>query len=93
MPRHPHILNAATNLLGICFLIVSGLKIANMNARSYADEIAWVAAMLLFVSTLAAYAAIRNNGARPWQAELADRAFIGGVLALMLAVSLVVIYL
>jgi hypothetical protein len=93
MHRHPHILNAATNLLGICFLIISGLKIANLNARSSADEIAWVAAMLLFTSTLVAYLALRNDESKPWQTRLADGAFIGGVIALMLAVTVAAIFL
>ncbi len=86
MHRPPHILNASTNLLGICFIIITGLRLASANARSYADEVAWLAAILLFTSTLSAYLAIRNHGARPWQAQVADAAFIGGVCALALSV-------
>jgi hypothetical protein len=93
MNRHSHILNASTNLLGICFLIISGLKFANLNARSYADEFSWVAAMLLFTSTLVAYLALRNEDSKAWQTRLADRAFIGGVITLMTAVTVAAIYL
>ena len=92
MHRHPHILNASTNLLGICFLIIGGLKIANLNARSYADEIAWGAAMLLFTSTLIAYLALRNDESKLWQTKLADGMFMAGVVALMLAVTVAAIY-
>jgi hypothetical protein len=93
MHRPPHILNASTNFLGICFIIITGLRLASANARSYADEVAWVAALLLFTSTLSAYLSIRNHGARPWQARVADAAFLGGVTVLALSVVIAAIYL
>jgi hypothetical protein len=93
MHRPPHILNASTNLLGICFIIITGLRLASANARSYADEVAWVAALLLFTSTLTSYLAIRNEGARAWQTQVADKAFLGGVTALALSVVIAAIYL
>ncbi len=93
MHRPPHILNASTNLLGICFVIITGLRLASANARSYADEVAWLAALLLFTSTLSAYLAIRNHGARRWQVRLADTTFIGGVCALALSVVIAAVYL
>jgi hypothetical protein len=83
MHRHPHILNAATNLLGICFVIIGGLKLTNQNPNSYSDEIAWVAAASLCASIIVSYSAIRANSAKPWQTTVADWAFIGGVLALV----------
>jgi hypothetical protein len=63
------------------------------DARSYADEVAWVAALLLFTSTLSAYLSIRNHGARPWQARVADAAFLGGVTVLALSVVIAAIWL
>ena len=41
MNHHPHILNAACNLLGICFIVIGSLKLADLNSRSYGDEAAW----------------------------------------------------
>jgi hypothetical protein len=93
MHRPPHILNASTNLLGICFIIITGLRLASANARSYADEVAWVAALLLFTSTLSSYLAIRNHGARNWQIRVSDAAFLGGVTTLALSVVIAAIYL
>jgi hypothetical protein len=80
--RPPHILSASTNLLGICFIIITGLRLANANARSYADEVAWLAALFLFVAAMTAYLSIRNENARPWQVTVADAAFLGGMCAL-----------
>jgi hypothetical protein len=93
MNRHPHILNAASNLLGICFVVIGGSKISNLNARSYSHETAWVAALLLFVSVLLSYLAIRNEDARKWQIAVADGAFIAGTVTLMLSLVVAVIQL
>jgi hypothetical protein len=55
MNHHPHILNASCNLLGICFIIIGSLKLADLNSRSYGDEIAWAATSLFFVSIITSY--------------------------------------
>jgi len=93
MHRPPHILNASTNLLGICFVIVTGLRLASADARSWADEIVWLAALLLFTSAVSAYLAIRNHGVRKWQVALADWTFLGGISTLAMAVVIAAIYL
>lgn len=91
--RHPHVLNASTNLLAICFVIIGGLKLTDLNAKSHSDETAWVAAALLFTSTACSYLAIRNNDAKEWQSNLADWAFLGGLCALMLSMFLAALIL
>ena len=93
MHRPPYILSASTNLLGICFIIITGLKLASANVRSYADEVAWLAALLLFIAALNAYLAIRNEGARMWQVRVADGAFLGGMTALAVSVIIAAISL
>lgn len=93
MHRPPHILNASTNLLGICLVIITGLKLASANHRSLADELAWVSATLLFAAALNAYLAIRNHGARAWQARVADITFLAGMSALAVSVLIAAISL
>jgi len=93
MHRPPYILSASINLLGICFVIITGLKLASANFRSYADEVAWLAAALLFVAALNAYLAIRNQGAPKWQGETADIAFLGGMTALAISVIIAAVSL
>ena len=85
MNRHPHILNAATNLLAICFVIVGSLKLTNENANTYADELAWLAAFLLLVSILSSYLAIRNDDIFVWQNRTADWAFLAGLGVMVLS--------
>jgi hypothetical protein len=93
MDRHPHILNASTNLLSICFVIIGALKIAGLDSKSYSDETAWVATFLLLTAAIASYAAIRNNDAKDWQTNLADGAFIAGLLTLVFSMILAAIML
>jgi len=88
MHRHPHILNAATNLLGICFIIIGGLKLSNRSSNTYSDEVAWAAAVLLLVSIILSYAAIRNGVAKPWRTRVADWSFLAGLGALMISVMI-----
>lgn len=86
MPKHPHILNAASNLLGIAFVIIAGLNVTRLTGRTLADEVAWAAAVLLALSCLLSYLAIRAepNGERA--ESWADIAFMLGLVALFGAV-------
>jgi hypothetical protein len=93
MQRHPHILNAATNLLAICFVIVGGLKLANRNAATYADELAWFAAFLLLISILSSYLAIRNGDTQIWQNRTADWSFLGALCVLFASMILLSVQL
>jgi len=56
-----HILNAASNLLGIALLIITGLHISNQGRGTIADEVAWGAAVLFSLSCLFSYQAIRQE--------------------------------
>jgi hypothetical protein len=89
MERHPHILNAASNLLGICFLIITGLSLTRSNSRSYADETAWVSAVCFLLSIALSYVAIRTERLAGWPAVWADRVFMLGVAALTASMLIV----
>lgn len=93
MNRHPHILNAATNLLAICFIIVGGLKLANRSQNSYADELAWVAAFLLLMSIVSSYLAIRNDDTLIWQNRAADWSFLAGICVLVASMIVLTVQL
>ena len=85
MERHPNIMNAASNLLGICYLIIAGLSLSKSNSRSLADEIAWIAAMCFLCCLALSYVAIRRQDETGWQAVWGDRIFMLGVAMLTLA--------
>lgn len=88
MDKHPHILNAASNLLGISFVIITGLNLTGTSRHSHADEIAWGAAISLSGSCLLAYLALRATDGRHAAAaeRWADRTFMAGLIGLFVSV-------
>ncbi|UAJ10742.1 hypothetical protein [Polymorphobacter megasporae] len=88
MDRHPNILNAATNLLGVCFFILTGLRLTHSTAITYADEVAWVAALCLLCSTFLSYVVIRSERPRQWIERIAEATFFAGIGLLTVAVAL-----
>jgi len=86
MARNSHILNAASNLLGIALLIVTGIHITANSSKTYADEMALVAALLLAVSCVVSYLSIRQGERGERLENWADKIFLGGLIALVAAV-------
>jgi hypothetical protein len=86
MPRHHHILNAASNLLGIALVIITGLHLTGTAERTFADEVGWVSASCLSVSTLLSYMAVRREPELSTLEIWADRVFLAGLVSLVLAV-------
>ena len=86
MPRHHHILNAASNLLGIALIIITGLRLTGTAEKTMADEIGWVAAACLSVSCLFSYIAIRREPEPSRFEGWADSVFLAGLVCLVLAV-------
>ena len=82
MPRHHHILPAASNLLGIALIIITGLNVSGVGKHTIADEIAWLAAVALSLSCLCSWLAIRAEPDKSRYAEWADRVFFAGLILL-----------
>lgn len=89
MNRHPHILNASTNLLGICLAIITALRLTHFSARSLGDELAWLAALMFLLSIVNSFIVLRSEKQRRWQAVAADWVFLTGVGLLTLATVVV----
>jgi hypothetical protein len=90
MDRHPNILNAASNLLSVCFFLITGLRFTDRSG-SWADEIAWGAAMLFLISCALSYLAIRHASTDGAHVIWADRAFMAGLALLVVAVAIAAI--
>ncbi len=91
MPKHPHILNAASNLLGIALLIIAGLHVSNRARTTFADEVAWMAAVAFAASCLLSYGAMRAEPAGERYEHLADLTFLAGLVLLFVAVVVLAI--
>lgn len=87
MRRHHHILNAASNLLGIALLIIAGLHLSHVADQALAKKIAWLSALLLSASVLLSYFSIRSEPGGERAEIWADRVFLSGLISLVSAVS------
>lgn len=88
MRRHHHILNSASNLLGIALIVITSLHLTHVAEQTLASKIAWFAALLLSVSVLLSYWSIRLEPAGTNVEVWADRVFLTGLVALVAAVSI-----
>ena len=74
----PHILNTSSNLLGFCLVVLTSLKISRYNEQTLIDEITGVIAILLTVSSVLSFLAIRskNDQFREQYEIIADIVFL-----------------
>ena len=81
-PNHkaPHILNASSNLLGICFVILTSLKLLKVSKNTVIDEIATIDIVAFTASCLLSFLSLRTNSLKSDRLEkIADIIFIAGI--------------
>ena len=92
--KSSHILNASSNLLGLCFVVLTSLKFLNLNGQSYIDETVTVALMLFMLSCILSFLSIRGNIKRGGRfEEVADYLFLGGLVVLSVTAILILLNL
>ena len=89
--RTNSILNAASNLLGIALVIIAGLNVSHAATDSFADQIAWLAAVCLALSCVLSYLALRHETRRATTERWADRIFLVGLFALFASIVVLAI--
>jgi hypothetical protein len=89
--RSPYILSTSSNLLGLCLIVMTSLKIADRTEEGVLDELTGVAAILLMASCLLSFLSIRTaHAVRSERIERwADLSFLGGLGMVFLTVVLV----
>lgn len=87
----PHILNASTNLLGFCLVIITSLKITKFSHHSYLDEFTMGAIFCLMISCALSFLALKSSNRRRSEIleNLADILFFAALLCISLAVCIV----
>jgi len=81
--RSPHVLNAASNLMGICFLIQTSIRVLGYRSKSYIDECTAAATCFFMLACLFSYLAIRSETMRSRRLErVADLFFLLGLVLL-----------
>jgi len=82
--KAPHILNASSNLLGICFVVLTSLKLLNLAKTTIIDEVATVDIVAFTTSCLLSFLSLRSNDQRSYLLEkIADFIFIAGIVLLL----------
>jgi hypothetical protein len=86
-----HILPTSSNLLGLCFVILSFIKLSKVAHETIIDEISAAAIAFFFTASLLSYISIRSESVRESFEKVADIIFLCGLL-LLACVSIAVAF-
>lgn len=80
-----HILNTSSNLLGICFIVLTSLKVLNLTGKTLIDEFTAVAIFMFMVSSLLSFLSLKSNSEKSYRYEkIADIIFLLGLFSLFI---------
>jgi len=89
MDKSPHILNTSSNLLGICFLLLTSLKVLGKSQQTIIDDITFVAIVLFMLSCLLSFLSLRKQASQSRKLEkIADYIFLTGLSVLFVTAIL-----
>jgi len=89
MDKSPHILNTSSNLLGICFLLLTSLKVLGKSQQTVIDDITFVAIILFMLSCLLSFLSMRKQNKQSRNLEkIADYIFLTGLSVLFITAIL-----
>ena len=81
--KSPHILNASSNLLGLCFVVLTSLKLLHISQKTFIDEITLFAIVLFMASCILSFLSIRGDIKKSGKFEnIADYLFLVGIILL-----------
>ena len=86
--KSPHILNTSSNLLGICFIVLTSLKLLGKPEQTIIDEITFAAIILFMLSCLLSFLAMRRVHAGNRLEKAADYIFLCGLSVLFITTIL-----
>ena len=84
-----HILPTSANLLGLCFVILSFIRVLKLGNETIIDELVAVAIVLFFTSSFFSYLSMRSNKSAELCEKIADTIFLIGLFLLSLCSVLV----
>jgi uncharacterized membrane protein len=79
-----HILPTASNLLGLCFVILGMIKIYAFGERTLLDEMTASSMVLFLAACLFSYASIRAKNKSERYEKIADILFLAGLIVMTL---------
>ncbi|HMK07343.1 MAG TPA: hypothetical protein VK476_07430 [Flavobacterium sp.] len=86
----PHILNTSSTLLGLCFVVLTSLKVNNFNEASIIDEFTSFAIIMFLTSSVLSYLSMRSEKVSKIRYEkFADIVFLSGLFFLFVTTMLI----
>ena len=83
-------MNASSNLLGLCFIVLTSLRILNLNGKTIIDEITSVALIMFMASSVLSFLSMRSNDETGDRYEkIADIIFLTGLSLLFVTTLLI----
>jgi len=77
-----HILPTSSNLLGLCFVILTFIKVLKLGNETIIDELVAIAIIFFLISSFFSYASMRTNRWTENYEKIADIIFLTGLLLL-----------
>lgn len=88
--KSPHILNTSATLLGLCFIVLTSIKVSKMEDSTIIDETTAVAIILFMISSILSFLSMRKQEDSNGKLErIADFIFLFGLLVLFLTTMMV----
>ena len=84
-----HILPTSSNLLGLCFVILTFIRVLKLGNETVIDELVVVAIVLFFTSSFFSYVSMRSNRWAESCEKIADTIFLIGLFLLSMGSVLV----
>ncbi|GAA4314685.1 hypothetical protein GCM10023149_10900 [Mucilaginibacter gynuensis] len=88
--KSSHILNASSNLLGLCFVVLTSLKFLKVDQRTFIDETVTFALIFFMLSCILSFLSIRGSLKPGGRLEaIADYLFLAGMCVLFITAILI----
>ena len=90
----PHILNTSSNLLGLCFVVLTSVKLLKLENTTVIDELAEGCIFIFMTACILSFLSIRSHSSKAERYELiADYFFMGGLVLMFLTTFFITINL
>jgi hypothetical protein len=86
--RSPHILNTSSTLMGLCFVVLTSIKVSNSGDRTLIDETTALAIILFMTSSILSFLSMRSTRGSRLE-KTADIIFLSGMIVLFISTILV----
>lgn len=88
----PHILSTASNLLGLCFIVITAIRVQNLEEASFIDEVTGFAILLFMVSTIFSFLSMRimDEKKSVLMENIAELFFFSGLLMMFVSAMFIV---